>query len=101
MILITELSVLCHVSYDAIDLTCQFKTKTGPFMNFISFVNFIAFVIFLIFFLKIMSADRKVICQAGRNANKAYTARMLNWTLYSLQNHCRVEYPDGEETCVE
>lgn len=48
-----------------------------------------------------MSADGKVNCQAGRNANKAYTTRMLNWTLYSLQSHCRVEYPDGEETCVE
>lgn len=45
-----------------------------------------------------MPADGKVVCQAGRNANEAYIARMLNW---NLQSHCRVEYPDGEETCVE
>lgn len=48
-----------------------------------------------------MSADGKEISQAGRNANKAYTARMLNWNLHSLQSHSRVEDPDGEETCVE
>lgn len=48
-----------------------------------------------------MSADGKVVSQAGRNASKAYTAGMQNWNLYSLQSHCRVEYLDGEETCVE
>lgn len=49
-----------------------------------------------------MSAGGEVIHQADRNANnKAYTARMLNWNLYSLPSHCRVEYPDGEGTCIE
>lgn len=35
---------------------------------------------------------------------RLYTTRTQNWTLYSLQSHCRIEYPDGvvfEENCVE
>lgn len=54
-----------------------------------------------------MSAGGKMICQAGRDGNEAlrlYTARTQNWNSYSLQSHCRIEYPDGvvfEETCVE
>lgn len=44
VIVTTEMSVLCYVSYDAVGLACQFKTKTGSFVNFFGVFRWFCFV---------------------------------------------------------
>lgn len=99
MILTTEMFVLCHVFLWS-DIS-QFKTKPSPFVN-----HFSAFV--TSFFFSKRSCLQMVKCSVNQvgTVTRLYTTRTQNWnwTLYSLQSHCRIEYPDGvvfEETCVE